>query len=258
MDQYKLLEPINCGRYGGVYKAVNKHNKVVAIKKLPLCRHDMNHFENVTMIQRESTHWSKVTGKPNVVPLIDYIHGTEEAWFISEYCHKGSLHDNLTHLYGDYNRINYTLKNILKGINSCHEENIAHCDIKPANILLANNNEWKLCDFGCSQTTEFNFSGLFIKKGTPIFIAPELFWFDGYGKNVDIWAIGVIGYMLAHNGEYPFTWDANFKHHIMEGSFKWINTNTSKEYQDLVKLCLNPDHKQRITSSEALTHPLFK
>lgn len=258
MEQFKIIEPINCGRYGGVYKARDKVNNIVAVKKLPLFRHDLNHFENAQMIQRESTNWKKISGKNNIIPLVDFITNNEEAWFISEYCPHGSLNDNIHKLYNNEREIQHVIKNIITGINNCHNENIAHCDIKPANILLADNYEWKLCDFGCSQASEFDYTGLFMKRGTPLFVAPELFGFDGYGKNADIWAIGIIAYMLTNNGEYPFIWDADFKAHIMDGKFTWSNTNVSKELKDLVNLCLNTNCKKRISSREALDHSYFK
>ncbi len=258
MEYYKIIEPINCGRYGGVYRARDKNNNIVAIKKLPFVRHDVNHFENNVMIQRESTNWKKISGKPNILQLKEFITNKDEAWFVSEYCSKGSLHEYSNQLYNDDNAIKHALKHILSGIVSCHTSDIAHCDLKPNNILLSDSYEWKLCDFGCSQESYFEDKGLFIKKGTPLFIAPELFGFDGYGKNVDVWAFGIIAYMLAHNGDHPFPWDANFKQHIIHGEYKWQNNYATKEFKDIVKLCLHPKAHSRISSEEALTHPYFK
>lgn len=258
MEHFTILEPINCGRYGGVYKAHNRLKHIVAIKKMPFIRHDVNHFENIAMIQRESTNWKKVTGRNNILTLKEFVTNTEEAWFVSEYCSKGSLENLITTFYHNEADIKYTLKQILTGINNCHKEHIAHCDIKPANILLDDNNEWKLCDFGCSQETHSENTGLFIKRGTPLFIAPELYGFDGYGKNVDIWAIGILAYMMVHNGNHPFPWDVNFKQHIIDGKFTWNNTNISKEFKDFVQLCLNPNKQTRLSSDEILEHIYVK
>lgn len=256
MEHYTIIEPINCGKYGSVYKARDKSNHIVAIKKMPLIRHDVNHFENTSIIHRESTNWKKVTGKNNILPLKEFYTNKDEVWFISEYCSKGTLNDIIPSLHNDSD-IKYTLKQILIGINNCHNENIAHCDIKPCNILLSDDNEWKLCDFGCSQETYFENSGLFSKKGTPLFIAPELYGFNGYGKNVDVWALGIIAYMLVNNGAHPFPLDTNFKQHIIDGKFVWHNIVISKEFKDLVHLCLNSDYKNRLTSEEALKHTYF-
>ena len=261
MNAFVTTVPIESGRFGTVYKAVTSKGCTVAVKKLLLSRHDINKYDNQSMIHREYTNWTKVSGKSNIVKLYDFIIDDKEdaALFISEYCSYGTLQSRMSTIR-DVTTIKCVLRDVLKGVQACHETDIAHCDLKPSNILLANCGTWKLADFGCSQhVTSYTF-GLHARKGTPMFIAPEVFKNgESYGKSVDMWAIGVLAFLLLYNGLYPFTYIDNqqFINTVIKGNITWPNTCTA-EQKDFIYSFLNIDSSARISCQDALKHPFLQ
>jgi len=99
------------------------------------------------------------------------------------------------------------LHQILQGLNYLHSQNIAHRDIKPENILLVNSDsnkfELKIADFGFAQSFDKR-QGLSLKLGSPLYMSPEIILAkQNYGTAVDIWALGVISFILL-SGTVPF------------------------------------------------------
>ena len=92
---------------------------------------------------------------------------------------------------------------ILSALEHCHEMNIIHRDIKPANIFVSRFGEYKLGDFGISRQVERN-NATMSQKGTKSYMAPEMIRLSKYGKNVDLYALGLTMYELLNHGRMPF------------------------------------------------------
>ncbi len=92
---------------------------------------------------------------------------------------------------------------ICKALEMCQQHQIIHRDIKPSNIFIASNGEYKLGDFGVARTLEKTSGGL-SKKGTYIYMAPEVYKGEAYGPNVDIYSLGIVMYRLLNNNLEPF------------------------------------------------------
>ena len=90
-----------------------------------------------------------------------------------------------------------------KALELCQMHNIIHRDIKPENMFVSQNNEFKLGDFGIARTIEKTTSGL-SKKGTYVYMAPEIYRGEAYGSSVDIYSLGIVMYRLLNENRTPF------------------------------------------------------
>lgn len=98
---------------------------------------------------------------------------------------------------------------ICKALEVCQKYNIVHRDIKPSNIFISESGDYKLGDFGVARTLEKTSSGL-SKKGTCIYMAPEVFKGEKYNSNVDIYSLGIVMYRLLNNNLEPFRKDRTY------------------------------------------------
>lgn len=98
---------------------------------------------------------------------------------------------------------------ICKALEVCQKYNIVHRDIKPSNIFISESGDYKLGDFGVARTLEKTSSGL-SKKGTYIYMAPEVFKGEKYNSNVDIYSLGIVMYRLLNNNLEPFRKDRTY------------------------------------------------
>jgi serine/threonine protein kinase len=254
---FLMTDVINSGRYGSVYRATRVSDGVrVAVKKLPISRHDIDPIVNYDMLRRENANWSKVTGHHNVLELLGRFEDKENVYFVSELCESGSLAQMQQSL--SLAEVKTVVRHIVRGVRHCHSLHVAHCDVKPANVLLSEDT-WKLADFGNSQVNDSEKDGLYVKRGTPSYAAPELF--NGYyGNNIDMWAIGILAFQYFCNGLHPFyngTDNKEFVRSIQNDDIQWPS-NIPLDLKDFVNKCLSRDASKRLSSYEALTHPLLK
>lgn len=250
---------INSGRYGTVRSFFNKKlNKNVAIKILPKKRNDILDRKNSEMINREIIAWKELTGQKNILELYDIFEDDENIYFMSEKCKDHNINElNVFNLTDKEKK--HISKSILNGIHQCHSRNYSHGDIKPANILMNENNIIKLCDFGNSLQTHHNNKGLFGFKGTPFYCSPEIMSrYNEYGKNIDIWSLGIIIYQFYHYNKHPF-YTKGLCHilYIDNSKIEW-EYDLDKNTKDFILQCLNFDKDNRMNSEEALKHPFIK
>jgi len=155
----------------------------------------------------------------------------------------------------------YLLKQILLAINYCHVHDICHRDIKLDNIMIAENLQIKLIDFGaaCLFDPELGMSG---KVGTPIYIAPEVLRDnEKYNQSSDMYSIGIVAYTLLL-GFFPFPLD--IEEDLLDSMIKnGLISNAplaklSDEARHFVKSLLRLDPAGRLSSGMALNHPFIK
>jgi serine/threonine protein kinase len=145
----------------------------------------------------------------------------------------------------------YQLAQVLSYIGS-YSINLVHRDIKPANVMLGSDMEIKLGDFG--MTEEPSSGGPIC--GTISYVAPEIIIFHRYWKASDLWALGVILYILL-SGKYPFGEDQNIVNRIERKEYdQTYMSNFSENAQDLLKKIFVRD-EERIQIDDLLEHPLF-
>lgn len=152
---------------------------------------------------------------------------------------------------------------ILKGLNYLHENHVAHCDLKAANILVDTKGMVKLSDFGCSKVFENSLSVSDVStaiRGSLPWTAPEVLRNKGYRRKADIWSVGctVIEMATADSPLGKQKFDSDFDAIIKIANCvrkPEIPTNVSAECQDFIKRCLQVDYDARPTARELLEHP---
>mmetsp|Transcript_33717 Transcript_33717/g.81758 ORF Transcript_33717/g.81758 Transcript_33717/m.81758 type:complete len:265 (-) Transcript_33717:990-1784(-) len=198
---------------------------------------------------------------PHIVPLIDFFEEKDCYFLVMELMSGGDLFDRIgkKKTYSEADARDLTVK-MLKFMAFCHAHNIAHCDMKPKNLLLMsedNDSYIKLADFGFAARCHAPKS-LTKQCGTPFFVSPEILMRQPYDQQSDMWSVGCIIFLLL-SGNLPFMGRSQkelFKK-IVSGKFEfdaddWCDV--SDDAKDLVKQLLVLDPDQRLTSAEALKH----
>ncbi|KFQ08993.1 Calcium/calmodulin-dependent protein kinase type II subunit beta, partial [Leptosomus discolor] len=156
----------------------------------------------------------------------------------------------------------HCIQQILEAVLHCHQMGVVHRDLKPENLLLASKLKGaavKLADFGLAIEVEGDQQAWFGFAGTPGYLSPEVLRKDPYGKAVDLWACGVILYILLVG--YPPFWDEDqhrLYQQIKAGAYDFPSPEwdtVTPEAKDLINKMLTINPSKRITAAEALKHP---
>ena len=265
--KYDQHETLGSGSFSTVYRVVDKQDqKSYALKAI-----DKKVVQNkMELVETEIKIMSMIKHE-NVVQLFEIFESSTHINLVLEYITGGELFDKIIELkHYDEKHASLVVRQMLEGVAHLHSLGIVHRDLKPENLLLAsreNDNQIKIADFGLSTLLPANNEKLVKAVGTPGYIAPEVLLtldevIDGYRHHVDVWAIGVIMYILL-SGTAPFygkdddeTFDL-----IIEGNYSYpprIWANISEPAKKLLDQFLILDPEKRITPEEALKHPWMK
>jgi len=249
IGNYQLGEPL--GKNSKVRFAVHKNTKAqVAIKVL--VKEKMEEGE-LLQARREIEIMSKLTGTGNVhiTKLIEAIETPSHFYIIMEYINGGEMLGYILKNKGlSEQQSHYYFRQILSALNTCHQNQIIHRDLKHQNILLdSSNNVVKVIDFGLSNFYQFGTPRKTF-AGTPAYASPEiLLGLEYEGPEVDIWSLGVVLYsMLA--AEFPYRTVPD----VLIGKFQEISW-ASPELNDLLKGMMKVDRKMRLTLDQIQYHP---
>jgi len=246
---------ISCGygSYGEVYLSKNKlNNKLYAIKHIKKKQvFSMN--QKLEIIYREiSIH--KTLIHPNIIRLYSFKEDSNSFFLIMEYAKNGNLFNKIrkSRRLSEKQAFHYFIQTV-NAINFLHSNEYVHRDIKPENILIDENNNVKLCDFGWCVDVSGGQRGTFC--GTYEYMAPEIVEDRPYDKSIDVWSLGILLYEMLH-GYSPFRADdqdnykAIFKN-IENKKFTFDNKlNISEDCKEVIKLLLEGDEKKRIKVGE--------
>ncbi|KAI3976718.1 hypothetical protein MKX01_008576 [Papaver californicum] len=253
--KYELLNELGKGSYGAVYKARDlKTSEMVAIKVISLSEGEEGYEEirgEIEMLQQCS--------HPNVVRYLGSYQGEEYLWIVMEYCGGGSVADlmNVTDEALEEHQIAFVCREALKGLSYLHSIFKVHRDIKGGNILLTEQGEVKLGDFGVAAQLTRTMSKRNTFIGTPHWMAPEVIQENRYDGKVDVWALGVSAIEMAeglpprstvHPMRVLFMISIE-PAPMLEDKEKW-----SLIFHDFVAKCLTKEPRLRPTATEMLKH----
>jgi serine/threonine protein kinase len=234
----KKMQVLGAGAFGDVYLVKNKlDGKFFAVKQMYKKR-ILETGAKLDIVRREIDIHSRLI-HPNIIKLYSY-HEDELAFYlILEYANSGTLFTTIRKSKGleEKNAFNYFIQ-VATAINFIHENNLIHRDIKPENLLIDENNNIKLCDFGWCIELEIGNRTTFC--GTIEYMAPEIIKEMPYDKSIDVWSLGILLYELIH-GYSPFRADGDqeeehtqiFKN-IIKFKFKIDKPNLSKSCMDII------------------------
>nr|XP_033480245.1 serine/threonine-protein kinase DCLK2 isoform X2 [Epinephelus lanceolatus] len=259
LEKYKIGKVIGDGNFAVVKECVERSTgKEFALKIIDKakCSGKEHLIENEVAVLRKVKH-------PNIIMLIEEVDTPSELYLVMELVKGGDLFDAITssakYTERDASVMVYNLAEALKYL---HSTNIVHRDIKPENLLVFEypngTKSLKLGDFGLATVVE---GPLYTVCGTPTYVAPEIISESGYGLKVDIWAAGVITYILLC-GFPPFRSESNLQEdlfdQILQGQLDfpspyWDNiTDSAKE---LIGKMLQVNVEARYTAQDILSHP---
>ncbi len=260
-DNYKLGQRLGFGHYAEVYVGTHvKTKEKVAVKRFPKTR------GNQHIILREYKVHHMVGIHTNVVGVIDYFEAYKYHYIILEYVGGGELFNIIAdagHL--SESQAAHVMREIFRGVQHIHSRDIVHRDLKPENILCVST-KWplqvKLCDFGVSSLTKAD--GYTVDPtciGTLEYVSPEVLLGLRYGKEVDIWACGVILYILL-SGKMAIAGatQAQKKYNIKKACVEFPEkqwANVSETAKSLIRGLMQRDPRKRLTAGAALQHPFL-
>ncbi|XP_006615983.1 calcium/calmodulin-dependent protein kinase type II alpha chain isoform X10 [Apis dorsata] len=259
-DNYELKEELGKGAFSVVRRCVQKSTghefaaKIINTKKLTA--RDFQKLEREARICRKLQH-------PNIVRLHDSIQEENYHYLVFDLVTGGELFEDIVarEFYSEADA-SHCIQQILESVHHCHHNGVVHRDLKPENLLLASKAKGaavKLADFGLAIEVQGEAQAWFGFAGTPGYLSPEVLKKEPYGKPVDIWACGVILYILLVG--YPPFWDED-QHRlyaqIKAGSYDYPSPEwdtVTPEAKNLINQMLTVNPSKRITASEALKHP---
>jgi serine/threonine protein kinase len=268
MEDFQLVNVIGRGRYSVVYKGFYRRMNIeVALKcyvKAKLKPHVYEQIAHEIAVHHTMQHTAIVGFYGSFIDP-----STGNYYFIHELHNRGDAFNALARGGGKFSEnraVAGVLKSVIHAVAHMHAMNVIHRDIKPENVLLTDDGQAKLTDFGFALHLEW-FKPLG-RLGTTDYMAPEVVRCDkefrerylklnraGYGKAVDLWAIGALAYELIV-GFPPFQSTSRQQAYnmILEASFK-IPAFVSEDGADFIRRCLVLDPSARLKPEEMLMHP---
>ncbi|CAI5774209.1 calcium/calmodulin-dependent protein kinase type II subunit gamma isoform X26 [Lacerta agilis] len=259
-DEYQLYEELGKGAFSVVRRCVKKTSsqeyaaKIINTKKLSARDHQK--LEREARICRLLKH-------PNIVRLHESISEEGFHYLVFDLVTGGELFEDIVaREYYSEADASHCIHQILESVNHIHQHDIVHRDLKPENLLLASKCKGaavKLADFGLAIEVQGEQQAWFGFAGTPGYLSPEVLRKDPYGKPVDIWACGVILYILLVG--YPPFWDEDqhkLYQQIKAGAYDFPSPEwdtVTPEAKNLINQMLTINPAKRITADQALKHP---
>ncbi|XP_062912949.1 calcium/calmodulin-dependent protein kinase type II subunit beta isoform X39 [Mobula hypostoma] len=259
-DEYQIHEELGKGAFSTVRRCIKLSTgqeyaaKMINTKKLPARDHQK--LEREARICRLLKH-------SNIVRLHDSISEEGYHYLVFDLVTGGELFEDIVaREYYSEADASHCIQQILEAVLHCHQMGVVHRDLKPENLLLASKCKGaavKLADFGLAIEVQGEQQAWFGFAGTPGYLSPEVLRKEAYGKPVDIWACGVILYILLVG--YPPFWDEDqhkLYQQIKAGAYDFPSPEwdtVTPEAKNLINQMLTINPAKRITATEALKHP---
>ncbi|KAL3847804.1 hypothetical protein ACJMK2_018698 [Sinanodonta woodiana] len=267
---FDLIEVVGNGTYGQVYKGSHtKTGQLAAIKVMNVTEEEEEEIKLEINVLKKFSHHRNIATYYGAFIKKSPAGKDDQLWLVMEFCGAGSVTDMVKATKGNSLKeewISYIAREILRGLSHLHANRVIHRDIKGQNVLLTDNAEVKLVDFGVSAQLDKTIGRRNTFIGTPYWMAPEVIACDEnpdatYDNRSDLWSLGITCIEMAE-GKPPLC-DMHPMRALfliprntppkLKSSAKW-----STRFHNFVESCLIKDYTQRLNTEQLLKHSFIR
>lgn len=253
-EDYIIGKEIGKGSFSVVSECTNKRTlerfalKSIEKSKVIECKQ----IENEIKILKISSH-------SNIIQLIEVYETKDFLYLVMELIGGGELYGQVIE-FGPFNELktHYIFCQLLEAVKYLHSIHITHRDLKLENILISDNLQLKLSDFGLSKILKpSDIEMMKTRCGTPSYAAPEILMGESYSNAVDLWSLGVVLYLMSYC-QYPFFATNIYQMYdlITSGTIVFPDeSESSNDLQDLIRGLLRVDITKRYSLEDVSNHP---
>ncbi|XP_070539407.1 mitogen-activated protein kinase kinase kinase kinase 4-like isoform X2 [Ptychodera flava] len=266
---FDLMEVVGNGTYGQVYKGRHvKTGQLAAIKVMDVTEEEEEEIKLEINVLKKYSHHRNIATYYGAFIKKGLRGHDDQLWLVMEYCGAGSVTDLVKATKGNTLKeewISYICREILRGLSHLHANHVIHRDIKGQNVLLTENAEVKLVDFGVSAQLDKTIGRRNTFIGTPYWMAPEVIACDEdpaatYDYRSDIWSLGISALEMAEGA--PPLCDM----HPMRALFliprnpppRLKSKKWNKKFHNFIEQCLVKDYTKRPNTEGLLKHPYIR
>ncbi|EFA75800.1 putative protein serine/threonine kinase [Heterostelium album PN500] len=256
-DSFEFKEKLGQGGYGAVFRALHRESgTTLAVKVLSITPTRIADIEKEIDLLKKCRCQSVLSYYGSIAKLA-------ELWILMDYCAVGSVKDMMKTCCDtlDEEQIAAVAADVLSGLGYLHSKGIVHLDVKAANILLTEDGQVKMADFGVSQQLQTPYGQSSILIGSPLYMAPELILKAPFNSKADVWSFGITLIELAE-GRPPSRGLKSMAQLCEVPNMpppKLANPKDwSPSFNDFISKCLTKDPEQRPSVGDLLSHPFIQ